>query len=158
MPVRKPILAISMGDPAGVGPEITVKALRDDDVWARCTPVVCGNAEALSEISRVVKSPLPVTVVSESAEFFESLSEPSGQVNRKKEVLVVECGLPKIPVPFGKVSREGGEASYKYIMKAIDLAGLSPALSTRRPSTWPECRIPVTLRCSPPGPVSRSTP
>lgn len=122
MPVRKPILAISMGDPAGVGSEITVKALRDDDVWARCTPVVCGNAEALSEISRVVKSPLPVTVVSESAEFFESLSEPSGQVNRKKEVLVVECGLPKIPVPFGKVSREGGEASYKYIMKAIDLA------------------------------------
>lgn len=121
MPLRKPILAISMGDPAGVGPEITVKALLDDDVWARCTPVVCGNAETLSAISRVVKSPLPVTVVPQSAEYFESLAQPSSQA-RAKEILCVECGLPEKAVPFGKVSKEGGEASYRYIMKAIDLA------------------------------------
>ena len=37
---KKPILGISMGDPFGNGPEITVKALADKTIYDRCRPVV----------------------------------------------------------------------------------------------------------------------
>ena len=39
----KPVLAITMGDPAGIGPEIVVKALADPRLWKVCRPVVIGR-------------------------------------------------------------------------------------------------------------------
>ena len=40
----KPIIGITMGDPAGNGPEITVKALSHPDLYERCRPIVVGDA------------------------------------------------------------------------------------------------------------------
>lgn len=113
----RPYVAISMGDPAGIGPEITVKALQDPEVWELCIPVVCGNAAALRHISGVVGSKLPVITVDRIP--FEA---DSAGGEAEPAVYVVECGLPVEPVAFGKVSKEGGEASVAYINKAIDLA------------------------------------
>ncbi|MGI6666117.1 MAG: 4-hydroxythreonine-4-phosphate dehydrogenase PdxA [Bacillota bacterium] len=107
----KPNIAISVGDPAGIGPEITVKALNDPEIWEACTPVAVGSASVLRTISGVVASDLPVKEVT---------VPPSGEV--EPAVYVVECGLPLSPVEFGKVSKEAGEASYTYINRAIDLA------------------------------------
>ena len=44
MTAQKPILGITMGDPAGVGPEIAVKALAEPDVYDICRPLVVGDA------------------------------------------------------------------------------------------------------------------
>ncbi len=111
----KPYLAISMGDPAGIGPEITVKALADPEVWDLCVPVVAGNVAALRHISGVVGSSLPVIEVSGAPFTGKALAESPA-------VYVIECGLPVNPVAFGRASKEGGEASLAYINKAIDLA------------------------------------
>ena len=42
--MNKPIIGITMGDPAGNGPEITVKALARADIYDRCRPLVVGDA------------------------------------------------------------------------------------------------------------------
>lgn len=114
---ERPYVAISMGDPAGIGPEITVKSLMDPEVWELCIPVVCGNIETLRHISSVVGSDLPVVAV-DRVPFGGALRD----FEIKPAVYVVECGLPANPVTFGKVSKEGGEASVAYINRAIDLA------------------------------------
>ena len=44
---NRPIVAITMGDPAGNGPEITVKALSDPALYERCRPIVVGDAKMI---------------------------------------------------------------------------------------------------------------
>ena len=50
----KPILAVTMGDPAGIGPEIVVRALSHKDTYEKCRPIVTGDAEVMQEaVSRL---------------------------------------------------------------------------------------------------------
>ena len=51
----KPILGITMGDPFGNGPEITVKALNDATVYDRCRPLVVGDVTAMAYALKVAK-------------------------------------------------------------------------------------------------------
>ena len=44
----KPILAITMGDPAGIGPEIILMALNHEDTYNKCRPLVTGDAEVMA--------------------------------------------------------------------------------------------------------------
>ena len=53
---RVPLLAITMGDPAGVGPEIAVKAVADERVQRACRPLLVGSAEVIAEAARIVGS------------------------------------------------------------------------------------------------------
>ncbi len=53
--MNRPILGISMGDPFGNGPEITVKALADKTVYDRCRPVVIGDVCAMEYAARVAE-------------------------------------------------------------------------------------------------------
>ena len=50
--VKKPILGITMGDPFGNGPEITVRSLADETVYDRCRPLVVGDAASM-EYARI---------------------------------------------------------------------------------------------------------
>ena len=43
----KPFVAITMGDPAGIGAEVTAKALQDDSIYEKCRPFVVGNVAAI---------------------------------------------------------------------------------------------------------------
>ena len=45
---EKPAIAITMGDPCGIGPEVVVKALSDQHVYATCRPIVIGNVSAMA--------------------------------------------------------------------------------------------------------------
>jgi len=45
----KPILAVTMGDPAGIGPEIVVRALSHKDTYEKCRPIVTGDAAVMQE-------------------------------------------------------------------------------------------------------------
>ena len=49
----KPAIAITMGDPCGIGPEVVVKALADPRVYASCRPLVVGNAYAIEQAVRI---------------------------------------------------------------------------------------------------------
>ena len=50
----KPIIGITMGDPAGNGPEITVKALTHTDIYDRCRPIVVGDMKMIEQAARFV--------------------------------------------------------------------------------------------------------
>lgn len=54
--MNKPILGISMGDPFGNGPEITVKALADKSVYDRCRPLVIGDVSSMEYAAKVAKT------------------------------------------------------------------------------------------------------
>ena len=51
---QRPILGITMGDPSGNGPEITVKALLDPDIYRRCRPVVIGDAICIETALKLI--------------------------------------------------------------------------------------------------------
>ena len=53
----KPIVGITMGDPAGNGPEITVKALAHAEVYDSCRPIVVGDAKIIEQAARFVGRP-----------------------------------------------------------------------------------------------------
>lgn len=58
-----PIIGITMGDPVGIGPEIIVKALAQEEVSARCRPLVFGDANVLGEAIRLLSSPCDISPV-----------------------------------------------------------------------------------------------
>lgn len=53
--MEKPILGITMGDPFGNGPEVTVRALSDKAIYSRCRPLVVGDASSMAYALKVAK-------------------------------------------------------------------------------------------------------
>ncbi|NIS62868.1 MAG: 4-hydroxythreonine-4-phosphate dehydrogenase PdxA [Proteobacteria bacterium] len=58
-----PTIGITMGDPVGIGPEIIVKALAQEEVFAYCRPLVFGDANVLSEANRALNTPCKINAV-----------------------------------------------------------------------------------------------
>jgi 4-hydroxythreonine-4-phosphate dehydrogenase len=52
--MRKPTLGITMGDPASIGPEISVKALSDKNIYECCKPIIIGDAAVLEKAAEIV--------------------------------------------------------------------------------------------------------
>jgi 4-hydroxythreonine-4-phosphate dehydrogenase len=122
--VNKPLIAMTMGDPAGIGPEICLRAMNDAGVLDRCTPVVFGNAGVMRRAAKSAKI---------KASFMEiSLAEWNDK-HIAAEPVVVDCGVidPESVVP-GKVSGMCGKASYAYLKHGVKAAkdGLVAALAT----------------------------
>lgn len=112
--MQKPIVAITMGDAAGVGPEIIMKGLAHADVHTACCPLVIGDAQRLRLAGEIVGSRLRVRAISES-DLTQALFERD----------VVDClDLALIPqnLSWGKLSREAGEGAYQYLVVAARLA------------------------------------
>ena len=109
---RLPI-GITMGDPAGIGAEIIVKSLAKQEVYEKCVPVVIGDYEAMADAVRFCHSSLKLNVI-------EKASEAKGQYGT---IDLINLGYLK---PDGweykKVSLLCGEASFQYVIYAIDLA------------------------------------
>ena len=110
----KTIIGITMGDPASIGPEITVKALADPSLYARCRPLVVGDAAVMENAKAIVGREdiriHPVRSVSEC--LFEA-----GTID------VYDLGITDISaLESGKVSAAAGEAAFQYVKKVIDLA------------------------------------
>jgi 4-phospho-D-threonate 3-dehydrogenase / 4-phospho-D-erythronate 3-dehydrogenase len=59
----KPKIGISMGDPAGIGPEIIIKTLALKDVYNRCNPLVVGDAETMQNEVNALKSSLKINAI-----------------------------------------------------------------------------------------------
>ena len=124
----KPILGISMGDPFGNGPEITVRALSDRAVYDRCRPLVVGDESSMRYALKVAKKVLGIdlalNVVASPAEGKYTY----GTIDLMDLGLVPADKIPNttdedVPKPFGVgACALGGEAAFQYVKKVIELA------------------------------------
>lgn len=99
----KPIIAITMGDPAGIGPEIVVRALADSFVQQVAFCHVVGSRTVLEDACK--RCDLPTTILESQWACVEDVGS-------------VEAGT----YHYGEISAECGVASFEYIKKAIELA------------------------------------
>lgn len=121
---NKPVIGITMGDPAGIGPEVVVKALSEKEIYDLCRPVVLGDAKVLSRALRFTNlTNLKIHAIGD-------LSECSFEFGVIDVLDFDNVDLNRVPI--GKVSAEAGKASVEYIIKAVDLAlkGEIDAIST----------------------------
>ncbi len=107
-----PRIGITMGDPAGIGPEIILKALADKNLLKKCVPVVVGDAVFLAEIAEGLKLPFRYTVVRKSEEFIFAEGKPG----------IYDLGNIKGTIPAGAESKAAGKAAAEYIKTAVKLA------------------------------------
>ncbi len=111
----KPLIAVTMGDPAGVGPEVCLQLLANASVREVAIPVVFGDARLLSRCARQTGLPAPRRIISEIewAEKCASIDEPA--------VLDV-FGFEAEGFAPGIVSARTGAAGYRYVEKSIEAA------------------------------------
>jgi 4-hydroxythreonine-4-phosphate dehydrogenase len=107
-----PFVAVTMGDGAGVGPEVVVGALVEPEIAALCRPVVIGDAQRLRAAAEILGVDADVVSVEsvEDAEF------------TPRRVNVIDLGLLPADLPWGKLSPVAGHAAYEYIRVASELA------------------------------------
>lgn len=117
-----PVIAITMGDAAGIGPEIIVKSLSHRSVYETARPLVIGDAKRLQEAAKLLKSDLVIN----------SLKTPEGATFTFGAIDCIDLGIIPADLPFGQVSKEAGEGSYRFIEKAVELvkAGQAQAICT----------------------------
>lgn len=109
--MAKKRIAITMGDPAGIGPEIIVKAFLQEDLYKICNPLVIGDRAIIKE---VIKS-LDIDCDPDNIEILNlnEIEDPS-------------------KLPKGKPSQQSGQAAFSYIKKAVELCklGITEAIVT----------------------------
>ncbi|WP_264050998.1 4-hydroxythreonine-4-phosphate dehydrogenase PdxA [Methylobacterium flocculans] len=120
--MTRPTIAITMGDPAGIGPEIIMKALAHAEVRTLCRALVIGDAERLRQAGRLVGADMTV----------DSLSDAGAADFDSGAVQCVDLKVVPADLPFGQVSPAAGEAAYRYIEKAVQVvqAGQAQGICT----------------------------
>lgn len=109
----RPFLGLTIGDPAGIGPEIVAKAVTQEDVRAACRFLIIGEADIMRRAVRLCRLDLPVRSVTSPAEI---TADPGGlDVLDLKNVDIMNC-------PPGVLAPHCGRAAVEYLNKAIDLA------------------------------------
>lgn len=113
--MKKPVIGITMGDPAGNGPEITIKALARPGLYDRCAPIVVGDAAILEQAARLAGR--PDIRVHRCRKVSDALFVP-GTV----DVLHLDLIQDLERFQLGKVSVEGGNAAFQCVRQVIRLA------------------------------------
>jgi 4-phospho-D-threonate 3-dehydrogenase / 4-phospho-D-erythronate 3-dehydrogenase len=109
---EKKLLAVTMGDPAGIGPEVCIKAVAQIRL-ENCVPVIFGDARILQHASLMCDRPMPTVVA--------SLDEA---IKRRDASTALILNIPSyegLMPPIG-ISAATGEAAFRYIEAAIDAA------------------------------------
>lgn len=108
-----PLIAITMGDPAGIGPEIILKALHKSEVFARCRPLIIGDRRILARAAPWVKLPLNLELVSrpDAGRYAPGMAALLDLANAAPE----DC-------PVGVIGAPAGRAAVEYVFRACDLA------------------------------------
>lgn len=117
-----PIVAVTMGDGAGVGPEIVVEAVVSPDVLAVCRPVVIGDLGRLRQAAAIRGVEATFNVVADVAD----AAYEDGVID------VVDLGLLPEDLPWGRLSPVAGDAAFQYIRVACEaaMAGKVQAICT----------------------------
>lgn len=113
MTVKKPILAITMGDPAGIGPEITVKTFSVKEIYDVCKPLVVGNSEIIKQILKITGHDLKIRSVQEVRE----AKYEFGTI----DIYELPVEHPE-DIQFGVISKVAGDVAFRSVVKAIELA------------------------------------
>ena len=110
---EKPIIAITMGDPASIGPEIAVKALLNESVTSVCKPLIVGDAAVFEHIINHLKLNAKINTI-------QSVAEAKFE---KGVIDVYDLNNTDInQLKFGEISAMAGHASFEAVKKAIELA------------------------------------
>lgn len=112
-PKRLPLLGITMGDPAGIGPEVIAKALAGPKLRRVCFPLVIGSRSVMEQTIRKLKLKLEVR----SVEGHETALQRRTQI-----ILLDPLEKPLGPYKLGVAASETGAASVAFIRKAVHLA------------------------------------
>ena len=112
--MKKPVLGLTLGDPAGIGPELCLRALVEPKVLEQCVPVLFGDAKVIAQVQACMNLKSLTRIVSFTDwEKLGPIAEP----------LIVDCaalnGAAVIP---GEVSAACGKAGYAFIEQAIRAA------------------------------------
>ncbi|AEF83342.1 4-hydroxythreonine-4-phosphate dehydrogenase PdxA [Leadbettera azotonutricia] len=110
----RPRIGITLGDPAGIGPEIAIKALSHNEVYEECVPVLIGDTLVIEDALKVTHKTFTLN----------KISAPEDAQGRPGTVDYFPCGIisQKGDYAFGALGLKSGEAAFQYVVKGIDLA------------------------------------
>ena len=110
--MEKPIIAVTMGDPAGIGPEIVAKSIADKATYdvARC--IVIGDKKVMEKAIKIVGADLKVNVVESPADGDYSY----GVLN-----MIDLDNIDMSRFEYGKINAMCGQAAFDYIKKSIEI-------------------------------------
>lgn len=109
----KPLIAVPIGDPAGIGPEIVVKSIANKDVFNSARCVVIGSKKIMEDAIAFTKIPLKINVI----------KTPNQGVFEENVLNIIDFDNVEMnEFKFGEVSGMCGKAAYEYIAKSIELA------------------------------------
>jgi 4-phospho-D-threonate 3-dehydrogenase / 4-phospho-D-erythronate 3-dehydrogenase len=109
----RPILAITMGDPAGIGSEIAVKTLAEEEMYEICQPLVIGDVCIMEDALRMCGLDLDLNAV----------GDPAAGRYQSGTIDVYDMGvMTPADLAYKKVTAKQGDAAYRYVAKAIELA------------------------------------
>src|ERR687889_965847 len=107
-----PLIAVTMGDPAGIGPEIIARTFADPGFGDENRAFVVGDPAMLERAIRLLDAPLVVNEISEPE---EAAFEPGA-------VDVLAVGEVPNELPFGELDARAGDAAFRYVERATELA------------------------------------
>jgi 4-hydroxythreonine-4-phosphate dehydrogenase len=111
--MQKPIIGITMGDPASIGPEIAIKALLKECIHAICRPLLVGDAGVFNDIVQRLKLPAAVNAVT-------AVKDAVFKMGTVDVLDLKNVDMSKLV--FGEISAMAGNASFEAVKKVIDLA------------------------------------
>lgn len=109
----KPIIAVTMGDPSGIGPEVIVKGLLEKTTYTRCRPFVVGDPNRMSEAAARFAPEL-------STRRIKTLSEARFQEGTVE--ILEPPGKPLPSLEYGKAHPEAARAAFQAIKQAAEMA------------------------------------
>ena len=110
---KKAIIAVPMGDPAGIGPEITVKSFLNQDILNESNIVVVGDRNVIERALEITNVELNVNVI-------ESVKDAKFETDTIDLIDMENVNMDEFE--FGEIQAQCGQAAFDYIEKAIDLA------------------------------------
>ncbi len=109
---KKPLIAITMGDPAGVGPEIIAKVIDSNELFPLCRPIVVGDAGVMKKLVEEMRLSVTVRSIASAGE-----ADPA-----EGKLDVLDCkNVDLSSHKWGTPNKSSGTAVVEYIKKAVDL-------------------------------------
>lgn len=124
MSTRKPTMAITLGDPAGIGPETVIQAMASQTIYDVCNPFVIGHLDSIEAAAHAMGVPVPDINI---------ISDPDQATYRLGTIDLMPtdvCNDAKIE--YGKIQKDAALRAYSYLERSIELglAGKIDAVST----------------------------
>lgn len=114
MDKKKPIIGITIGEPAGIGSEIAIKLMNDESIYKIGNPLIIGSKFLINEGMRIAKVNKKAIAVKEDA--IEKVKYC------KESVFYIDCNnIREGDFNYGEISAKAGKAAGEYIAKAVDL-------------------------------------